>query len=181
MQGAYQKHLESLKKIGAKPKEVRCANDLEDCKGLIIPGGESTVISKLSKKNDFWEKVLKYAKNHAIMGTCAGAIMMSKNAGDERISPLELIDMDIERNSYGSQIDSFKTSVKIEMGERKNFNAIFIRAPKIKRIGESVECLAEHEGHPIMVKQNNFMATTFHPELSEDATVHEYFLTLCGK
>jgi pyridoxal 5'-phosphate synthase pdxT subunit len=155
LQGDFKEHIDVLKKLNVNVIEVREKNHLNNLDGLIIPGGESTTIMQLLKDIDL--------KNIPIFGTCAGCIIMSK---------LNLIDIDIERNAYGSQLDSF--IAKLDNG----FKGIFIRAPKIIKVGKNVEILAKHNDEIVLVKQGKYLASTFHPELTENTSVHELFLEM---
>jgi 5'-phosphate synthase pdxT subunit len=181
LQGAFQKHQELLRKIHIRSKQVRCIDDLSDCDGLIIPGGESTTMSKLLRVNDFFKALVDFSSTHPVMGTCAGAILMAKKNGDEKVPTLGLIDIEIERNAYGSQVDSFREQIKIDATPEKTFDAYFIRAPKIIHTGKEVEILASYKGTPVIVRQGKYLAMTFHPELTEDARVHEYFIGIINK
>lgn len=156
---------------------VKKPEDLDDCAGLIIPGGESTTLTKMLRQGSMNEPIRKFALSNSIMGTCAGAILLSSEIDDERVKPLQLIDIAIIRNAYGRQIDSFIAQVDatfLQGSER--FKAVFIRAPKIRSVGPEVEVLMELDGSPIMVQSNNVLALTFHPELTDDARIHSYFL-----
>lgn len=181
LQGAFQKHQEILSKIHVRSKQVRCTRDLVDCDGLIIPGGESTTISKLLCVNGFFRALIDFSSIHPVMGTCAGAILMAKKNGDEKVPTLGLIDMEIERNAYGSQVDSFREKINIDSVGKDRFDAYFIRAPKIIRVGETIEVLASYRGSPVIVRQGKYLAMTFHPELTQDARVHEYFVGMINK
>ena len=132
---------------------------------------------KLLGKGNLYEPIREFAKKSPIMGTCAGAIMVSSTVDDNRIKPLRLIDISIARNACGRQIDSFITHVDVTFLKRsERFKTVFIRAPKIRSIGSQVEVLMELHGSPIMVQDNNVLALTFHPELTNDPRIHKYFL-----
>lgn len=161
LQGAFIEHIRILKKLHVNSYEVRTKNDLKNSNGLIIPGGESTTMNLLIGE------IKNAMKNLPIFGTCAGAILLAQH---------EFIDMDIERNAYGSQLDSFEDNFDFEGIE---FPGIFIRAPKIKKTGPNVEILARNSKNEIvLVRQNIYLASTFHPELTDDTRIHEYFLKM---
>lgn len=185
IQGSVKEHEESLRRLGVEPVSVKLPEDLEDLSGLIIPGGESTTIGKLLKRFGLDEAIRKRAKDGmAIWGSCAGAILLAKRIpGDEKVSGLELMDIVIERNAYGRQLDSFETQIEFDLGSGsmgRLVPAIFIRAPKIAEVGKNVEILGKDKGWITAVKEGKFLATTFHPELTDDLSVHKYFLEMCA-
>ena len=177
LQGDVREHADMLKKLNAEPVLVKRPVDLEHIDALIIPGGESTAISLLMRKHGLDKKIKeKCAQGMPIYGTCAGAILLATKILGNNMKPLGLIDIDIERNSYGRQIDSFEAELSIrEIGA---FKGVFIRAPLIKRLHNGAEIMAEHNKFPVMLRQNNVLITTFHPELTNDARVHQYFLSM---
>lgn len=160
IQGSREEHFAILKKIGVKPKLVK---NFEGLDGLILPGGESTTILGL---------IDELPKDIPIFGTCAGVIIL-KHFG--------LIDAEIERNAYGGQLHSFETELNVPVLGKKPVYGIFIRAPKIKKVGSNVKVLAEYNSDPVMVRQGKILATTFHPELTTDTRVHKYFLKMCDE
>lgn len=177
LQGDFAKHLAMLQLLHIETVLVKKPQDLRGCKGLIIPGGESTTLTSLMRKCNMHEPIREFAAKHPIMGTCAGAIMVASRADDQRIEPLQLIDISVVRNAYGRQIDSFVTHVEVAFLKGSEwFKAVFIRAPKISTVGAQVEVLMELDGNPIMVQEGNILALTFHPELTSDPRIHEYFL-----
>ncbi|MCK5739723.1 pyridoxal 5'-phosphate synthase glutaminase subunit PdxT [bacterium] len=179
LQGDFAKHQTSLEKIGVPTRLVKTTTELNHCRGLIIPGGESTTITKLIKKADLHLPLQDFAAKNPVLGTCAGAIMMAKEVDDSRVKSLQLIDISIQRNAYGRQLDSFITELPADfLPQPSRFRSVFIRAPKISRIGPAVEILMEHDGHPVMIQQGHFLATSFHPELTDDSRIHEYFVNL---
>ncbi|KQB34286.1 pyridoxal 5'-phosphate synthase glutaminase subunit PdxT [Acidiplasma cupricumulans] len=186
IQGDVQEHFDMIKSLKRKynvsPVKVNSVNDLENIDGLIIPGGESTVIYKFLIKNNLYDKIKSMALNNdlAVMGTCAGAIILSKDTGDDRVTGMGLLDITIKRNAYGRQVDSFIKEVQINgMGA---FNAVFIRAPEIEVPG-NVNILAELNNRAVFVTDKNLdiMALTFHPELTGDPRIHEYFISKIKK
>ncbi len=174
LQGAFIEHINILKKLNVEAKEVRTVEDFNVVDALIIPGGESTVMIKLLKQTGL-DDAIKEAAQHdmPIYGTCAGAIVLA-NETDKEITPLQLIDITVKRNAYGSQQDSFEAEVTFN----GNLHTIFIRAPMIESIGKEVVSLAEHNGKTILARQNNILVSTFHPELTNDTRVHQYFLEM---
>lgn len=168
--------------MGVACMEVRNTQDLARVSRLIIPGGESTVIAKLLQQTGLAatirKRVLQKNKQHAlsVYGTCAGAILLARRAtGKNAPTPLSLIDIDVERNAYGEQLDSFGTSVKV-LGIPHKLEVAFIRAPKIRRVGKDVQVLATHNGLPVLVRQGRVLAGTFHPEVRGEQHIHEMFL-----
>jgi 5'-phosphate synthase pdxT subunit len=178
LQGAFREHILSLEALDASAVAVRLPHQLDDCAGLIIPGGESTAISKLMVSYGFYEPIAeRHAAGMAVWGTCAGAILIAKEiidgVADQR--GLELMDISVQRNAYGRQVDSFESDLQFaNLGEL--YRGVFIRAPWIERVGDGVEVLAKHEGHVVAARQANLMATTFHPELTGDPRIHRYFV-----
>jgi len=164
--------------MGIDTVEVRKKDGLENISGLIIPGGESTTIMKMMERYSLVHTIKEmHLSGMPIFGTCAGAIVLSKEIIGSDQSSLGLLDITIERNSYGGQLESFETEAQIpELGQP--FEAIFIRAPRIKRIGEGLNTLSEYKGDPIMVRDDHALVTTFHPELTEDHRIHEYFIEM---
>ncbi|MEK7146101.1 MAG: pyridoxal 5'-phosphate synthase glutaminase subunit PdxT [Patescibacteria group bacterium] len=177
IQGSIREHIASLKKAGVLTKEVLTPEDLNEVDGLVIPGGESSVLSKLMKKNELIEPLkARIEKGFPVYGTCAGMIILSQTA-DEEMQPLAVMDLDVERNAYGRQVDSFVSDVSME--DIGNFPAVFIRAPQVRRVGANVKVLAKHGEMPILCRQGNLLAGSFHPELTDDLRLHQYFIKLC--
>jgi len=178
LQGGYQKHIEILLDIGIDVKKVRYANDLKDIDGLIIPGGESTTFSKLIQKQNLHKKLLEFIEKKPIYGTCAGLILMSNNISNSiSVKSFNVFDITVSRNGWGRQIHSFIEEVDINGFEQK-FKAVFIRAPKILDLNKDVEILSTYMDSPIMIKKGKFLGTTFHPELTNDTRIHEYFIKM---
>ena len=185
LQGDFAEHIAILKKLGVKTLEVRKAEHLAKLKGLIIPGGESTTIGKLAIDFNMLEPLKDFGREHAVWGTCAGAIFLSKDI--DRDQPLlELMDIKISRNAFGRQIDSFEADLDISKlalaGMSKGpFHAIFIRAPLIESVSHGAKALASlPDGRIVAAQQGRLLATSFHPELTSDPRFHNYFLTLAG-
>lgn len=183
LQGAFIEHQAILEKLGAEVVQVRLAEHLEGLDGLIIPGGESTTISKLAVDFGLMEPLLAFARQHPVWGTCAGAILLSKDA--QRDQPLlGLMDITVQRNAFGRQVDSFETSLDVPAlrqvdPEERPFPAVFIRAPLIEKANGTTEVLARlAEGQIVAVRQGYWLATSFHPELTGDDRFHRYFLEM---
>lgn len=176
LQGAFHKHQEILTQLGAQVIEVRFPFDLEHCRGLILPGGESTVISKLITENKLKDPLLKFSKKYPVFGTCAGMILMSKGG------ILDLMEITVKRNAYGRQKSSFMTELTLYLDKPSKASAFFIRAPQIQSIhSEKVRILASLEKEPVLVQQGHHIACAFHPELVNDSTLHEYFIRLASE
>ncbi|MBN1880257.1 pyridoxal 5'-phosphate synthase glutaminase subunit PdxT [bacterium] len=177
VQGGFARHGQMLERLGAQVRWIRTASDLTGCHGLIIPGGESTTMTLLLKKYGMMERLREFGLHHAVMGTCAGAIMLSRNAADDRVEPLGLMDISVDRNAYGTQVESFVTYIDTPFTpDRTPLKSIFIRAPRIRVDSTGVEVLATHDDYPVIVKQGRILALSFHPELTEDDRIHRYFL-----
>lgn len=183
LQGSFEEHLDILNDLGIRAAEIRLPEQLEGLDGLILPGGESTTIGKLAVEFELLEPLRDFGRDRAIWGTCAGAILLSRDA--HRSQPLlELMDITVDRNAYGRQIASFETELDIPalsvVSERSApFNGIFIRAPLISSVGEDAEILASlPDGRVVAAQQGHLLATAFHPELTDDDRVHRYFIHL---
>ena len=185
LQGDFAEHGAVLQRIGVVPIEVRLAAHLDGLLGLIIPGGESTTIGKLAVDFGLIDPLRAFARQHAVWGTCAGAILLSRDA--QRAQPLlELMDITIRRNAFGRQVDSFEVLLQapalsgVDDGREGPFPAVFIRAPLIERVGAEVEVVARlQDGTIVAARQGRWLATSFHPELTGDDRFHRYFLRLC--
>lgn len=177
LQGAFREHRHALERLGHDVVEVRLPRHLDDVEGLVLPGGESTTMVKLMKAYAMDEALLEFhASGRGLWGTCAGAILVAKHVvGRPDQTSLGLIDVDVERNAYGRQVDSFQASLDVEGWDRP-FDAIFIRAPRLARVGPEVHVWASYAGDPVAVVQDNVLVTVFHPELSRDDRFHERFV-----
>ena len=181
LQGAFREHINSIKKCGENAIEIKFPQQLKNVDGLIIPGGESTTINKLIKKYNFKIYLDEFYKSgKAIYGTCAGLILIAKKVVNEDFG-LGYIDVEVERNSYGRQIDSFEEYISLEFDREKKFKAIFIRAPRIRNAGPKVDILSKINNNIILARQKNVLVSTFHPELQDDTRIHEYFLKMIKK
>jgi len=177
LQGDFALHARALAKCGVEAVEVRKPAELDAVEGLIIPGGESTTLLKLMDAWDFAPAIAKFhGSGKPIFGTCAGLILLAREVESPRQFSLGLIDVGVERNAYGRQRESFEASgvATLDAGPVQ-LEMVFIRAPRIRRVGPSVQVLAEYEGEPVMARQGRVLVATFHPELTESTTVHRYF------
>lgn len=174
LQGDFALHRGVLETLGLGVREVRSPVELEGLTGLILPGGESTTMLKLMEQTGMEAAIVGFhAGGGALFGTCAGLILLGKRVTGPAQRSLGLLDVDVARNAYGRQADSFETTVEIpSMGAA---HVGFIRAPKITRVGEGVTVLAHHDGHPVLVRQDRVLAATFHPELTGETALHRYF------
>jgi 5'-phosphate synthase pdxT subunit len=179
IQGDFAEHLLTLQRLGVDVAEVRLPLHLSGLDGLILPGGESTTIGKLCMDFGLLEPLRAFGKDHAIWGTCAGAIFLSKDA---RLNQplLGIMNITVNRNAFGRQVDSFEADLAIpELGEGEPFHAIFIRAPIIESVGEDARVMyALPDGRIVAARQGRLLATSFHPELTRDTRFHQYFLSL---
>ena len=179
IQGDFAEHIVMLKRLGVQTAEVRLPAQLAGLDGLIMPGGESTTIGKLAVDYDLLEPLRQFGKEHAIWGTCAGAIFLSKDA--RRDQPLlGIMDITVQRNAFGRQVDSFEADLAIpELGEGGPYHAIFIRAPIIESVQGLARILSSlPDGRIVAAQQGKLLATSFHPELTGDARFHDFFLSL---
>ncbi len=175
LQGAYQKHVESLNRLDVNSRLIRKAAELEDCDALILPGGESTTISLLLREYGLFKPIKFFAQNHPVMGVCAGMIMMADEVDDERVTPLALMPFKAMRNFYGRQVHSFTDDIKLSFDDN-TFQAPFIRAPGIKNLSAEIEILATHKDETVMIGMGKHVALSFHPELTSDTRIHKYWL-----
>lgn len=175
LQGAYGAHFRALSEAGAQPQLVKQPLELGGLDGLVIPGGESTTFLKLLERDGFFEVLKEFVKTTPTFGTCAGAILLATSVENPHQASLAAIEMTVERNAYGRQIDSAILTVPTCL-PGGDLEMVFIRAPRILRTGPGVEILAEREGRPVLVREGNLLAATFHPELSQDRRVHDLFV-----
>lgn len=179
LQGAVSEHLQQIQALGAKGIAVKNVQQLDECDALILPGGESTAIGRLMRQYDFIEGIRAFSNNKKpIFGTCAGMILLAKEIEGGESSHLSLMDISVQRNAFGRQKESFQTDLKIE-GITQIFPAVFIRAPYITRIHSSaVKILAEFDGNVVLAQQQNLLACSFHPELTDNLAVMKLFLNM---
>ncbi len=182
-QGAFAEHIAALRRLEAEALPVRLPSQLEGLNGLIIPGGESTSISKLMLHYDLASRIKSLAADGlAVFGTCAGMILMAENVPDSDIEPLGLMDITVRRNAFGRQVDSFETELAIPALGEQPFPAVFIRAPVVECSHSTVEVLARlADGTAVAVRQGRLLAAAFHPELTDDLRFHRYFLDIAAE
>jgi len=178
LQGAFREHMLAFEALGVETVAVRLPEQMDDCVGLVIPGGESTAIGKLMVTYGFYDAVAQqHGAGMAVWGTCAGAILIAREVLDARPGQrsLDLMDVSVRRNAYGRQVDSFEADVAFAGLDGGDFRGVFIRAPWIESVGDGVDVLAWHDGHIVAARQGDLLATTFHPELTGDPRIHRYF------
>lgn len=175
LQGDFEAHQRALARAGAEAIEVRSAEDLKNIQGLVIPGGESTTMMKLLEEEKLLDPLREFGRERPIFGTCAGAILLASQVANSPQASLGLMDIEVERNAYGRQLDSRIAHLKPD-GQEDELEAVFIRAPIIRRVGQGATVLARYHGDPVLVEQGRHLAATFHPELTNDPRVHLMFL-----
>ncbi|MDN4076280.1 pyridoxal 5'-phosphate synthase glutaminase subunit PdxT [Fictibacillus terranigra] len=180
LQGAVREHIRALQESGAEAVSVKRIEELNDLDGLVIPGGESTAMRRLIDKYEFMEPLKKFAQEKPVFGTCAGLILMAKRIQGQESAHLELIDMTVERNAFGRQVDSFEADLEIK-GVGDDVNGVFIRAPYIVEVGEEVEVLSVHNDRIVAAKQGHFLCAAFHPELTDDYRLHQFFVEMVAE
>ncbi len=181
LQGDFREHRDVLKELDQTTSLIKRPGDLEGLDGLIIPGGESTTISKLMRKWELFRKIEEEVESGlTVFGTCAGLILLATDLADGPRT-LELLDIGVERNAYGRQVESFEAELSFDgdgdIGD-ESLKGVFIRAPQVTRVGEGVDVLARHRDQPVLLRQNGILGATFHPELTDNSSVHEYFLSM---
>ena len=178
IQGDFAAHARAIRRLGGNVTEVRRADDLASLDGLIIPGGETTTMLKFIEDEELAVPIGDFGRSgKPIFGTCAGAILLAREVYNPAQSSLGLIDIAVDRNAYGRQVDSFIAEVEATI-EGGPLEAVFIRAPKIRQIGPAVEVIARLKDEPVLVRDGNILAATFHPELTEDLRAHSLFLEM---
>ena len=176
LQGDFESHQKALQRLGADVVQVRTPEELARVQGLVIPGGESTTMLRLLRTSGLFEPLKEFAKTNPIFGTCAGSIILASEVYNPQQESLGIVDVGVLRNGYGRQLDSCITNIPSELGGGE-LEAVFIRAPIIRKVGERVKVLATYNGDPVLVEEGKHMLSTFHPELTADARVHERFLS----
>ncbi|MCE2983788.1 MAG: pyridoxal 5'-phosphate synthase glutaminase subunit PdxT [Parachlamydia sp.] len=177
LQGDFSKHQEMLTKLNVRSKLVKKKEDLAECDGLILPGGESTVLFKLLEFSGLKDEIALFASQKPVFGTCAGLILMAKDIEGSSAKPFNLLDITVRRNAYGRQTESFETPLVICFkNEQIRVPGFFIRAPEICQMGQSVEVLGEWEGKPVLVRQGRHLGASFHPELTDNHAIHQYYI-----
>ncbi len=183
LQGAFIEHINMLRRIGVEAVPVRLPQELQNLDGLVIPGGESTTIGRLLER---WELVPELEKQIAaglpVLGTCAGMILLARDVVGLNGHSLKTVDIKVQRNAFGRQVDSFETDIDMPVLGKPPFRAIFIRAPRIESIGAGVEILARlPNGTPVAARQGNIVVAAFHPELTDDTRFHLYFTSITDR
>ena len=182
LQGAFREHVAAVTRLGATAREVRQLKDIDGIDALIIPGGESTTMGKLLNEWNMLEPLRqRILDGMPVYGSCAGLILLCREIEDSDQPRLGVLDATVRRNAFGRQVDSFETDLSIPEIGADPIPAVFIRAPVITGMGAGVTVLAEVKGQAVAVRQNNILATSFHPELTPDTRMHSYFLSFCGK
>ncbi len=182
LQGAFAEHIKILADLHVDVVPIRLPSDLDGIRALIIPGGESTTISKLLSSYRLMEPVRKRIKQGIpVLGTCAGMILLAKKVTETEVDPIGVLGIEIKRNAYGRQVDSFEADLPIPALGTKTFRGIFIRAPIVQKVEPAVEVLCQVNSHAVAVKQGNILACAFHPELTEDLRIHQYFIDMIRK
>ena len=181
IQGDFAEHCKIFRDLDVQAPEIRLPDQLDDVGGLVIPGGESTTITKLMDIYGLVDPIKRFVQSgRPLWGTCAGMIVSSRHVVGDILVPMDLIDLDVRRNAFGSQIDSFEADLPVPAIGDPPFHAVFIRAPWIERIGPGVELISRlKDGTPVAARQNNVLVTSFHPELTEDTRFHKMFLQMC--
>ena len=180
LQGAFAEHIQVLHELETELVKVRLPRQLENLDGLIIPGGESTTISKLMQSFDMMEPIRQMAcSGLPVMGTCAGMILLARDTCNHNVQTLELMDLEVRRNAFGRQVDSFEVDLPVPILGEESFHAVFIRAPILAKVNSSAEVLASlPDGTPVAARQGKLIACAFHPELAKDLRFHTYFLDI---
>jgi 5'-phosphate synthase pdxT subunit len=180
VQGDFAEHIAVLRRLGVIARQVRLPRQIDGLDGLVIPGGESTVLGRLMSIYHLREPIKKMAQQgKSIWGTCAGMIMLAERISESDPEPLKLMNIDVHRNAFGRQIDSFEQDLAIKELGSSVFRAVFIRAPVVTRLGANVKVLASlNDGRPVAVQQGKMLATAFHPELTGDNRFHRHFLSI---
>lgn len=182
LQGAFREHVAAVTRLGATAREVRQLKDIDGIDALIIPGGESTTMGKLLNEWNMLEPLRqRILDGMPVYGSCAGLILLCRDIENSDQPRLGVLDATVRRNAFGRQVDSFETALSIPEVGADPIPAVFIRAPVITGVGAGVTVLAEVNGQAVAVRQNNILATSFHPELTPDTRMHSYFLSFCSK
>jgi len=178
LQGDFDLQRRVFENLGQKTILIKYPEQLKQCDGLVIPGGESTTMSLHMRSTGLFDPLWYFAESHPIMGTCAGAILLSRGVEDPRVRPLQIMNIDCRRNSWGRQVFSFQEEISLSFDAEPPFLATFIRAPKFRPTSDNIELLAQLNGEPILVKDGHHLAVSFHPEIGSDYRIHEYFMGL---
>ncbi|MDZ7373822.1 MAG: pyridoxal 5'-phosphate synthase glutaminase subunit PdxT [candidate division KSB1 bacterium] len=179
LQGDFERHQQALQRLGIETVLVRKPGQLLGCDGLVLPGGESTTFVRLMREAELWEPLKQFCDQFPVFGTCAGLIVLAAELVNQAVDTLGAIDISVRRNAYGRQRESFVGEVALAFGEdRRPYEGVFIRAPKIVRVGPSVTVLGTHRDEPVLVTNGTVLAATFHPELTQDLRIHSLFVEM---
>lgn len=177
IQGDFAKHLQMCRQLDVESSPIKTASELNGCDGIILPGGESTTFANLLHKHGLWEELKTFAQAKPTFGTCAGLIVLSSRVKNNKVETMGIVDIEVERNAYGRQVDSFIDTVRLDFGNGPfDFEGVFIRAPKICHLGQGVCAIGWHGDDVVLAEKGNTLVATFHPELTGDTNVHEYFI-----
>ena len=176
LQGNFNQHKIMFDNLGIDNMFIRYSSDVQKCDAIVIPGGESTTISKQIDRNDLRHSLIEYSKTNSLFGICAGMILLSSTNESKNLLPLGVMDFTITRNAYGRQIESFSTDLQLHFSNDTAFHAVFIRAPKVSKISNNIKVLAKYKKQPVMFTDGRHFATTFHPEIGSDTRIHNYFV-----
>ncbi|BBN97306.1 pyridoxal 5'-phosphate synthase glutaminase subunit PdxT [Sporolactobacillus terrae] len=180
LQGAVSEHVHALENSGSQVSLVKNIGDLEGLDGLVLPGGESTMMRRMMDRYGLFEAVKQFAAEKPVFGTCAGLILMAKQIEGRKGPHLSLLDIDVKRNAFGRQVESFEADLAIK-GISDHYTGVFIRAPYIKSAAANVDVLATYEGHIVACRQERFLCCAFHPELTSDPAMHRYFVQMVNE
>jgi 5'-phosphate synthase pdxT subunit len=179
LQGDFERHEAALRRLDVDTVLVRKPAQLQDCDGLILPGGESTTFVHLMRETELWEPLKSFCDRQPVFGTCAGLIVLATEVVNQRVDTLGAIDITVRRNAYGRQRESFVADVELTVGQdRRPFEGVFIRAPRILRVGSSTTVLGTRGEEPVLVSNGQILAATFHPELTDDLRIHSLFVDM---
>ena len=178
LQGNFGQHKKMLDILGIENILIRYSYDVEKCDALVIPGGESTAMSKQIDRNNLRPVLKEYSKTNSLLGTCAGMILLSSTQESKNLRPLGIMDFTVNRNAYGSQIESFSDYLCLDFCEESDFHGVFIRAPKVLNMGKNIRILATYKKNPVMITDGRHCVTSFHPEIGTDFRIHNYFMEL---
>ena len=176
LQGNFEQHKIMFDILGIDNIFIRYSCDVDKCDAIVIPGGESTTMSKQIDRNNLRHVLQEYSKTNSLFGTCAGMILLSSTNRSKNLQPLGIMDFQVNRNAYGRQIESFSDDLQLNFCDDANFHGVFIRAPKISKIGKSIKILAKYNKKPVMITDGRHFVTAFHPEIGSDIRIHNYFM-----
>ena len=176
LQGNFDQHKKMLDLLGIDNVFIRYSYDVDKCDALVIPGGESTTMSKQIDANNLRHALKEYSKTNSLFGTCAGMILLSSTKESKNLRPLGIMDFTVDRNAYGRQIESFSDDLQLNFSDDTDFHAVFIRSPKVSKIGKNIKILAKYKKQPVMITDGRHFVTTFHPEIGSDIRIHNYFM-----